>query len=253
MADDVDRATIDTTEDPQPADDGGAEDRPEWLPEQFDNPEDLAKSYSELRTKMSQGESPEDSPEEQDEDLSSDDLRIEEVEEEAEDANFDLNQVTEEYAEDGEISDETYEAFEEATGLDRSSLDQHIAGQEALAAQQVSRMAEIAGSRENLQSVLEWAAANVPEDQVASYNAALDEGRLNDAELAMQGIVRQYESAAGRDPNLVGGETTGSVSGVKPFKSSAEVTEAMSDERYKTDPAYRQKVADRLAKSEGVL
>lgn len=34
-------------------------DRPEWLPEQFQSPEDMAKAYNELRTKMSQDGAPE--------------------------------------------------------------------------------------------------------------------------------------------------------------------------------------------------
>jgi hypothetical protein len=42
---------------------------------------------------------------------------------------------------------------------------------------------------------------------------------------------------------------TGAVSTGGKFESTAELTAAMSDPRYAKDPAYRQTVADKLAKS----
>lgn len=265
MADDgVTRASVNPdsdapAEDPavdapeQPEGQEGDQDRPEWLPEKFDNPEDLAKSYMELERKLGSGEEtgeegPQDQPEDDSEDLDPEDLKIqqEEIEEES-GLNFDM--VTQELAENGELSDETYEKFEDA-GIPREILDTHVAGLEALAREQTRRMAEVAGGTENLQAVLEWAGRNLSDEQINSYNRALEENRTGDAELALRGIVQQYQESEGVEPSLVRGEGSPRSTGVQPFKSSTEVTEAMSDPRYKTDPAYRQKVADRLAVSE---
>lgn len=227
---------------------GGGDDRPDWLPDKFESPEEMAKSYNELESKVGETGSDDGGEDAAGEDLDADDLKIQE---ETEGTDFDLNEVTKEYLSEGEISEETYEEFEEATGLDRSNLESHMRGQEALAQQAVNRMAEVAGGRENLGTVLDWAGQNLPDEQVQSYNRALEDGRMGDAELAMRGIVQQYVEARGVEGEFVsGGGTEGGSGGVEPFKSSDEVTEAMSDDRYNSDPAYRRQVQERLAESD---
>jgi len=64
--------------------------------------------------------------------------------------------------------------------------------------------------------------------------------------LAIQGLNARYRSEA--EPSLLQGGT-GTVSSGGRFESNAELTAAMSDPRYSKDPAYRQQVADKLARS----
>ena len=49
----MDAAVSDTQEVQLPSDEGSTVDRPEWLPEKFETPEDMARSYAALEAKMS--------------------------------------------------------------------------------------------------------------------------------------------------------------------------------------------------------
>ena len=44
-------------------------------------------------------------------------------------------------------------------------------------------------------------------------------------------------------------EGTGDLPSTDAFESVSQVTDAMNDPRYETDPAYRKKVTDKLARS----
>ena len=57
----------------------------------------------------------------------------------------------------------------------------------------------------------------------------------------------RFVSSGGKPPNVNQGAVTGS--SAKPFGSAAQVTEAMADPRYSSDPSYREQVERRLAVS----
>jgi hypothetical protein len=65
--------------------------------------------------------------------------------------------------------------------------------------------------------------------------------------LAVSGLQTQYQAAEGTDPSLIGGQSSNSTGGN--YSSWAEVTQAMSDPRYNSDPAYRQSVSTKIARS----
>jgi hypothetical protein len=65
--------------------------------------------------------------------------------------------------------------------------------------------------------------------------------------MAVKGLYSQFISAGGNPPELSQGGTSGS--STKPYGSAAQVTEAMRDPRYSTDPAYRSNVEKRLSVS----
>ena len=97
--------------------------RPEWLPEKFDSPESMAEAYGQLEKRFH-----ENNNNEQSEDNS----------EEAE-ATPAMGEVvtaaSEEYYENGTLSDSAYQSLEEA-GLSRDVVDTYVQGFEALQAQQ---------------------------------------------------------------------------------------------------------------------
>lgn len=62
----------------------------------------------------------------------------------------------------------------------------------------------------------------------------------------MNGLNAQYRSAIGSEPNLIGG---GKAAAADVFESTSQVTEAMSDKRYRSDPAYRARVQAKLLRS----
>jgi len=82
--------------------------------------------------------------------------------------------------------------------------------------------------------------------EIDAFNATMATQDPNMIRLAIQGLNARYRSEAA--PSLLQGGT-GPVSTGGKFESTAELTAAMSDPRYEKDPAYRQQVSDKLARS----
>ena len=105
-------------------------DRPEWLPEKFKSAEDMAKAYSELEKKMGAGAKEDTDEAEQSETEAEDDE--EQSEENTSEAYKAVAEASKEFFEnDGQLSEETYNALEKA-GLPRDLVDSYAASQQAL-------------------------------------------------------------------------------------------------------------------------
>ena len=234
--------------------------RPEWLPEKFKTPEDLARSYKELEARMSRGEQPEE-PQVEAEDVAEpaadpevpatmDDLSENEAVAEAQELlgnkGLDFNDFYNEFAESGELSEESYANLQEA-GFSKDFVNSWIAGQEALQAKQDAVVYESVGGQEAYKEVVTWAAENLPKGEIDAYNQAVSSGNIELAQLAASGLKAKYEAQAGRQPNLVKGEAPSTAGDI--FGSTAELTAAIADPRYRTDEAYRRSVSDKLGRS----
>lgn len=219
-------------------------DRPEWLPEKFKTVEDMAKAYSQLESRLGQSNTEESSEDDEYIEVTGEES-AEEVAELLDSNGLDFNTFLEEYAETGELSADAYAALEEI-GLSESMVDSWIEGQNAIAAQTTAEMQSIVGGDEAYTDMVTWAAENLPPEEVEAYNATMETQDANIIRFAIQGLYSRYRSEA--EPSLMQGGT-GAVSTGGKFESTAELTAAMSDPRYAKDPAYRQTVADKLAKS----
>jgi len=219
------------------------EERPDWLPEKFKSAEDMAKAYSALESKLGQPKQQEEETTEEVEVTGNESAS--DVAQLLDDKGLDFDVFQQEYAENGGLSEDAYQALQEA-GFPRSMVDSWVAGQDALAAQMTAQMYEVAGGGEQYAQMVQWAADNLPDNEVNAYNATMESGDPNMIRLAVQGLNARYRSEA--EPTLMQGGT-GAVSSGGKFESTAELTAAMSDPRYAKDPAYRQSVADKLAKS----
>ena len=217
--------------------------RPEWLPQKFKSPEDMAKAYSALEGKLGKGEETTEQTTEQVEATGEESQT--EVAELLDSKGLDFDVFAEEYAQNGELSDDAYTALEEA-GFPKTMVDTWVAGQDALASQMATEIYSLAGGTEQYSGMIQWASDNLPEAEVDAFNATMETQDMNLISLAVQGLNARYRSEA--EPKLLRGDT-GTVSSGGRFESNAELTAAMSDPRYAKDPAYRQQVADKLAKS----
>tara|TARA_B110001452_G_scaffold234847_1_gene213368 strand:+ start:455 stop:1282 length:828 start_codon:yes stop_codon:yes gene_type:complete len=212
------------------------EERPEWLDEKFDNPEDMAKAYKELQKKMSEPKAEKKAAKKGVEEPAGAEVTTGAVE-----------SARNEFAESGELSDSTFDALE-AAGLPRSFVEQYIAGQEAMSIQQASSIQESIGGAGNYEAMAEWAAENMADGDLDAFNAIVEGPSVEQARITVKGMYAQFQAAGGKGPALVQGSTSGD-SGVKPFGSTAQVTEAMRDPRYASDPAYRENVEKRMSVS----
>ena len=210
------------------------DERPEWLDEKFESPEDLAKAYKELQKKMSNKPKAEKKTESK-EDPSS----VEAVSSAVENART-------EFAENGELSDAAFDALE-ANGIPRNFVEQFIEGQQAMSAQQTASIQESIGGAGNYEAMSEWAGENLADGDLDAFSDIVESGSVEQARVAVKGLYAQFLGAGGKGPSLVQGSTSGDGSGLKPFGSNAQVVEAMKNPKYNTDPAYREQVANRIA------
>tara|TARA_R110000787_G_scaffold30072_3_gene81066 strand:+ start:5248 stop:6015 length:768 start_codon:yes stop_codon:yes gene_type:complete len=218
--------------------------RPEWLPEKFKSAEDMAKAYGALESKLGKGNKEEPEEPVETEEVTGDENPTE-VAELLDSKGLDFDVFQQEYFENGELSDDAYTALQEA-GFSKSMVDSWVAGQDALATQMTNEVYTIAGGTEQYAEMVQWAADNLPENEVDAFNSTMQSQDVNMIKLAVQGLNARYRSEA--EPTLLQGGNS-SVSTGGRFESNAELTSAMRDPRYAKDPAYRQKVADKLAKS----
>ena len=163
---------------------------------------------------------------------------------------FDYQALTEEFQANGDLTPETREKLAKQ-GITGEILDAYIEGQKAIVQRAMEDIASTVGGMEQMETIVEWAKANLSEAEKKSIDAVHDpavikillkdlERRMNDSE----GYVPQAQLQGGA------GETRGNY-----FESMHEVEEAINDPRYSSDPVYRAKVAQKLTASReaGVL
>lgn len=211
---------------------GSLDGRPQWLPEKFKSAEDLAQAYRELESRLSGSAKSEDT-----------------LEAAAVAARLTLDDVapmSREFAETGEISEKSYKALENK-GIPRELIDAYVDGQRAVAEAQVSSVYQTVGGQQNYQQMVNWAAENLPPEEIDAFDALVESGNQASIQMAVRGLYARYSSVAGQ-PRLIQGSASNS--GSNAYRSLAELTTAMRDPRYKSDPAYRKDVEDRLRVSD---
>ncbi len=212
--------------------------RPEWLDEKFESPEALAEAYKNLEQKMG-GEAPEKLE------------TIGDAPEVAEIGDIDqskLEPFAKEYFEKGELSEDSFGQLE-GMGLSRDIVTAFIDGQRAQQQQEVNKIHTLAGGQEQYQSTLDWAAANLSQEEQTAYNSTVESGDFEAAAIAVKGLQARHHQAEGTAPQLLKSEPEGP-GGPVPYESIAQLTSDMQSRDYKNDPAFRKKVENRLAISD---
>lgn len=209
------------------------DEKPEWLGD-FESPEEMAKAYKELRTKMSKGESK---------------GAEEKVEETAEKKGVDLAKYAAEYNTIGKLSDESYAELE-AKGFSRDIVDNYIAGKVATVEKATAGLFEAVGGKEAYADLIEWGKANLPSHSQAAYDRLLDAGDFEAAALALRGFMQQYVEANGSDPKSINALNQSGATGVRPFANKAEMIAAINSKAYKNgDKAFVKEVEQRILAS----
>ena len=197
------------------------ETRPEWLPEKFTKPEELAAAYASLETKLTSSGKSLDT----------------------------LDSYSDEFAQTGTLSEDSVQEIV-ALGIPENTVRAYVAGQEALAESNLKSIMDVAGGEEQYAALTTWAQNNIPEEHVDAYNSIMENGDTATIKLAIAGLKARYEQTNGsmaKNGRLLQGGTTTESGGT--FRSVAEIVNAMSDPRYSKDPAYRADVERRISTS----
>jgi hypothetical protein len=236
----------------------GRPSRPEGIPEKFWDAEkgevrltELAQSYGELEKKFSAA--PPAAEETADEDVEVDPKtgkiakKTEEAAEEA--ADNPVTSVIEaaraEFDESGSFTEETSEKLAKA-GIPVEVQQVYLAGLEALQEKQTATVHGYVGGADNYNAMAKWAGSNLSDAELDAFNASLGNPAL--AQNAVIGLFARFQSARPSEGrklapvNGAGGDTD-------TFGSRTELTNAMSDPRYKTDPVYQKQVMEKLART----
>ena len=210
--------------------------RPEWLPEKFKTPEDMAKAYAELEKAKSKGEAPDD----KDTDAT--------AEKAVDEAGLDMDALSKEYAESGELSKESLEALSKV-GITEDMVQSYITGQEAQAAAAQKELLEpIGGDIEAYNKLTAWAGDNLSDAEVDEFNSVLATGNPSAVKMAIRDLSAKYESVNGTEP---GRQLSGkpNISGAAVYESTADLMKDMSNPEYAKNPAFRAKVEAKLGRS----
>jgi len=202
--------------------------RPEWLPEKFSSAEDLAKAYGELEKKLSKPEA------------------VEEVKGNTNETTTNtLEPYYQEFAEKGELSEKSYKSLEKL-GLNKDLVDGYIAGQKAIADNEVKMVHDTVGGKDNYEKVIQYAQNNLTKAEQDAFNLTLDTGSIEQVRFAVQAIASRA-GISGSTSQMIEGDTE--TTAIDAFQSIAQLTEAMNNPKYDRDPAYRREVERKIAKS----
>lgn len=218
--------------------------RPEWLDPRFKTPEDMAKSYRELETRLGQlapakaadpakpAEAPAAAP--------AGELTDAELEAYAREVNS-----------TGNLSEASFTALK-ARGIPRKLAEAHVAGLQAQRAQLMERAVKPFGDAKGYEDVRTWAVSNLTPEAQAQYNADVNSGDPARVQYAVESLKARYDAANGVQPTgrLIAGRRAPSGGG-SGFTSMDQQVRAMQDPRYGQDAAYTAEVIRMVERSTG--
>ena len=227
-----------------------AEGRPAWLPDKFDSPEAMARAYSELENRfhasdeqLQQLEQQANYQQQAQEVMETPPHMVDQL---LDERGLDFSVFQQEYNETGQLSEDAYLALQEA-GIEPQMVDTWIAGQEAIADQQIDSIYNMVGGEQVYNQMLEWAGDNLQPWEMDAFNDQIESLDANSM-FAVQGLMARMQNDEGSPPMLYQGEP--SQYSAPKYDSLAQLTSAMSDPRYASDPAFRREVTNRLKNSE---
>jgi hypothetical protein len=210
--------------------------RPEWLPEKFEHAEDLAKAYASLEARMGSAAS-----EEAEE--ASKPTESKGVEADA------LQPFYEEYANSGALTEESFTALEKM-GLGRDLVSSFMKGQKATHDAELSTIYSEVGGAEAYQSAVGWAAQAMTPKEIQAFNDQVETGDYETAKMAVRGLMAMYAQSGAtgvNQPHLLKSEPSNIGGAV--YESLAQVMDDMKAPQYKSDPAFRAKVQQKISRS----
>ena len=222
----------------------------------FKSQDDLLKAYNELQKKMGQDTSEEEEGETEEQPEGSEEAPAEEEEasEVVTEAVDYMTQLGQEFSEKGAVSDEAVEKLSAMDSKDLVAAYLKYNAKTTTAALQQTQINDImssVGGAEAYGEMIAWAGENMDPADVADFNAVTATNNPAAIKFAVQALSSKWKGAEGYEAPLVTGKKAASKS--KVFRSQAELSRALADPRYSTDPAFRMDVEEKLMRSGDLL
>ena len=215
----------------------------------YKNAQELEQGYIELQKKLGEGEAEEPVAEAEEEEY--------EGEEGEEDGSI-LDELWEYEINNEEFHEDAVAELQQMDPVDlanlhieyRKQVEEEGAGAKDFTEAEMTELKGVVGGDENYQNMLQWAGANLNQQEIDMFDAVMQRGDALGAFFAIRSLAYRYNDAAGYEGKMLTGnapKTSGSQ-----YRSQQEVIQAMSDPRYESDPAYRKDVMDKLTRSPNV-
>ena len=212
----------------------------------YKNAQELEQGYIELQKKLGEGEAEEPVAEAEEEEY--------EGEEGEEDGSI-LDELWEYEINNEEFHEDAVAELQQMDPVDlanlhieyRKQVEEEGVGAKDFTEAEMSELKGVVGGDENYQNMLQWAGANLNQQEIDMFDAVMQRGDALGAFFAIRSLAYRYNDAAGYEGKMLTGnapKTSGSQ-----YRSQQEVIQAMSDPRYDSDPAYRKDVMDKLTRS----
>jgi hypothetical protein len=220
----------------------------------FKSAEDLEKAYLELQKKL--GQKDEGVDDDSTPDDSAPDSTPDEEEEKspvAKRVDFLKEASDEYYSNDNSLKPETLQKLKEMPSEElidaymEMQKNNPVAQAQPLSADAAKTIVDSVGGQDAYNDTLSWAADNLKPEEVAAYDNVVNSGNKDAIFFAVQALNQRYKDSVGFEGQQISGRAPKST--VKGFRSNAELANAISDPRYRNDPAYRYDIEQKLAAS----
>ena len=212
----------------------------------YKNAQELEKAYKELESKIGTQNAPDQ--------VSTDSLQSEEPEVKEEKTAVEtafLESLWDESQQEGDFKQETLDKLKDMnpTDLAQEYLNYRAGNvQPELQQKDIDNLYNVAGGKRGYTDMMNWAKENVARQEIEMYDRVMERGDPLAAFFAVKALHYRYNDAQGVDaPMLTGKAAKPQTPG---FKSQAALVAAMNDPKYDNDPAYRQEVMEKLARSD---
>lgn len=157
----------------------------------------------------------------------------------------------EEYQNNGELSQKTYEALEKA-GYPKEVIQGFVETRKAIDNKYAQDVMNHVGGEKDFRELQTWMKGNLSKAELDAYNEAVNSDNLNAVKLILDGIQAKRVAKQGtRRATLMG--NVASKSAPKGFSGRDEMIKAMSDPRYGIDRAYTISVERKMSLSNGLF
>ena len=228
----------------------------------YDSAQALEKAYIELQKKLGE-DGKEAVPPESQVETEQEEVLPETPEEEPQEASPAAELITsasdEYYKNDGKLTPETLEKFSSMSSQDLVKAYLEVQGnlpqnsnEDAgdISDATVNEVKNYAGGEQAYQNMVNWASDNLDSKSIEAFDSIINTGSVDAIKLAVNGLKSQYQNAVGYEGEMISGKAPKTSKDV--YRSQAELVAAMSDRRYDRDPAYRQDVIEKLARSDNL-
>ena len=158
------------------------------------------------------------------------------------------------YKNNGQITQEMHDQLTGA-GIAKEAVDAYLSGRaqdmgmnSQIAQTDINSIYQSVGGEQKYKTLMNWASQNLSQDSINSFDNLVNTGDANSIQLAVNGLVAQYQNDNGYEGRMLTGKASKTNTDV--YQSQAQLVEAMADPRYDRDPAYREAVREKLDRSD---